>query len=599
MPLVNTDVADAFEEIADLLEVQGANPFRVRAYRNAARTVSTLSRDLRAMVEGGEDLDALPAIGPDLARKITEMVRTGRCVALDQLRREVPPGVRDMLSVPGLGPTRVSRLLRQLHLRTLPQLRIAAQHGRLREVPGFGPGLERRILDGVEARLATEPRTKRVRAAAVADALLQELSPATGVERLAVAGSLRRGRDTVGDLDLLAAARDGDDVTRRFVQGARVARVLATGPTRSSVVLRDGLQVDLRVVPPDSFGAAWLYFTGSRSHDIALRRLARARGLKLNEYGLFRGTTRLAAADEASVYAALGLRWIPPELREARGEIEAARAGTLPTLVSREDLRGDLHAHTRDSDGQDTLEAMAAKAAALGLEYLAITDHASHVAVTHGLDANRLARQVDRIDEINARGQGPVLLKGVEVDILEDGSLDLPDDLLRRLDLVVGAVHQAFTLSRARQTTRLLRAMSHPHFTVLAHPTARLLGERAGIDLDLRTVLAHACERGCFVEMNAQPDRLDLDDNGCRLARDAGVLVAVSSDAHRAGDLDLLRTGVVQARRGWLRPADVLNTRPLAELRPLLDRAMGRPAAARAPHRPVDARPATRPALMP
>jgi DNA polymerase (family 10) len=578
VPVVNADVASIFEEIADLLEVQGANAFRVRAYRNAARSIAAHRREMRAMVAAGADLEAIPGVGEDLAAKITEIVKTGHSALLDTLHHEVPPGVRALLGVPGLVPARVSRVHRLLGVTSLAELRLAAEQGRLRDVPGIGPSLEARILEGVHAHLATTPRMPHSVAAPIAAALRAELAAVPGVERVEAAGSVRRGCDMVGDLDLVAAAHDGTAAMQRFTHGDQVKRVISSGPTRASIELRDGPQVDLRVVAPESFGAAWLYFTGAKAHGIALRRVARERGLKLNEYALLSGNEHIAGATEEGVYAALGLGWIPPELREDRGEIEASRAGTLPTLLAREDLRGDLHAHTLVSDGHDRLEDLAAHARARGLQYLAITDHSRHLAVAHGLDAGALARQIDRIDALNARGDGLVLLKGVEVDILEDGRLDLPDEVLRRLDLVVGAVHHGFKLSRAKQTARLLRAMAQPCFTILAHPASRLLGDRPPLRVDMDAVIAMARERGCFLELNSRPQRLDLDDIGCRRARDAGVLVSVASDAHRGAELDQLRFGVQQARRGWLGPADVLNTRSLEALRPLLDRTMDRAA---------------------
>lgn len=351
-----------------------------------------------------------------------------------------------------------------------------------------------------------------------------------------------------------------------------VAEVLAAGRTRASVRLRSGLQVDLRLLAPPSWGAGLVYLTGSKAHNLELRRLAQALGLKISEYGVYRDGQRIAGASEASVYEALGLPWIAPELREARGELAAARAGALPRLVEPGDLRGDLHAHTRASDGRDTLEAMAAAARAAGLEYLAITDHSRHLRVAHGLDADALTRQIEQIDALNERLDGITLLKGIEVDILEDGSLDLPDSILGRLDLVVGAVHGGFGLSRERQTRRLLRAIEHPHFSILAHPGARLLGARPPLDYDFAALLAGVRQRGCALELNAQPQRLDLDDLHCKAAREAGVPIAIGSDAHRTQDFAWLRLGVDQARRGWLEARDVLNCRPLAELRRWLKR---------------------------
>ena len=576
MPILNADVAAVFNEIADLLEVQGANVFRVRAYRNAARMLSELGRSVRTMLDQGEDPDKLPGIGPDLAGKIREVVATGTCAQLERLRKELPPAITELLRIPGLGPKRVRALHEELGIETMEDLHRAAVEGQVRAVHGFGPKTEQSILQATAARLQEGRRFKLSMATQVAQALLAELAAVPGVQQAVAAGSLRRQRDTVGDLDLLVTARRGSPVMERFTASPDVGQVLSRGVTRASVVLNNGLQVDLRAVAPASFGSAWLYFTGSKAHNIALRKLAQDAGLKLNEYGVYRGDARIAGDTEASVYQVLGLAFIAPELREDRGEIDAARARRLPALVQLPDLRGDLHAHTRDSDGRDSLEAMAEAARARGLQYLAITDHVQRIAVVHGLDADRLARQIDHIDEVNASLSGIVLLKGVEVEILEDGALSLPDALLQRLDLVVGAVHQHFDLSRDRQTERLLRAMDHPCFSILAHPTGRLIDERPAYDIDLPRVLRQARPRGCFLELNAHPARLDLTDLACRMARDEGVLVSIASDAHSTLELDNLGFGVGQARRGWLESNDVLNTRTLQALRPLLDHTMGR-----------------------
>lgn len=566
----NAEVAAVFEQIADLLEFAAENPFRVRAYRNAARMLAGLGRPVAAMVSRGEDLDALPGIGPDLAAKIAEIVTTGRCTLLEQLRARVSPSVGQLLSLPGIGPKRARLLQAELGVDSLPELHRAAEQGRVAGVPGFGPAMQQRIL---KATAAPAPRRVLNRLAQpVADELLAWLRAAPGVEQALVAGSLRRGRDTVGDIDLLVAAGDDGPVMARFFSHPAVQLRLMQGHTRASVVLRDGLQVDLRVVAPQSFGAAAVYLTGSKAHNIALRRRALERQLKLNEYGVFRGATRIAGDTEASVYAALGLALVPPELREDRGEIEAAARNGLPRLLRLQDLRGDLHAHTSDSDGRDSLEAMAAAARARGLDYLAVTEHSRGAGLVRGLDAEGLARQIERIDRFNdgAGASGITLLKGIEVDILEDGSLALPDDILARLDLVVGAVHDHFDLPRARQTARLQRATDQRHFSVLAHPSGRLIGERAPMQLPLERLLRHARQRGCFVELDAQPSRLDLDDLACQMAKAEGVLVSLASDAHGAEEFDDLEAGVRQARRGWLEAGDVLNTRPLPELRALL-----------------------------
>lgn len=574
MPIVNADIAAIFLKIADLLEVEEANPFRVRAYRNAARMLGELGRNVKAMVERREDLDALPGIGPDLAGKITEIVNTGTCALLERLQKEVPPALIELLKIPGLGPKRVRALHQELGVETVEQLRLAAERGRIQSVHGFGAKSERQILDATTALLHQDRRHKRADVEPVASALLAELKGMASVHRAVAAGSLRRCRDTIGDLDLLVTTESPREVMDRFASASDVLRVLAKGVTRCSVVLKSGLQIDLRAIAPVSFGAAWIYFTGSKAHNIALRKLAIDAGLKLNEYGLYRGRERIAGATEDAVYRALALPFIEPELREDRGEIGAARNAALPQLVQRADLVGDLHAHTKDSDGYDSLQAMAQAAQSAGMQYLAITDHSRRLAMAHGLDASAVLRQIDRIDALNAKLQGLVLLKGIEVDILEDGTLDLPHDILRRLDLVVGAIHSGFGLQPEKQTERLLRAMDSPCFSILAHPTGRLINERAPYGVDLMRVIRKARERGCFLELNAHPSRLDITDIACRMAKSEGVLVSINSDAHSAMQLDNLRYGVDQARRGWLEPGDVLNTRSLKPLRTLLANTM-------------------------
>lgn len=569
----NEDVADAFDEMADLLAIQGENPFRIRAYRRAAQVVRSLPRDL-AEIDSAEELDALPGIGADLAAKILELRNTGRLGALETLRRRVPPGLRDLLRLPGLGPARVRTLRERLKISGIDDLRRALSAGRLRGVPGFGPGIESRIRSALAERASSEARVPRPVAARYAEPLRAYLKALPGVTHVEVAGSYRRGRDTVGDLDIVVCSRPSTDPIQALRGYEDLRDLTAAGPTKAMGVLRNGLQVDIRVVTPESYGAALHYFTVSREYNIRIRRRARDRGYKLNEYGLFRGNRRVAGATERELLNALGLPWIAPELREDRGEIEAAERNALPTLVERRDLRGDLHAHTDASDGRESLEKMAAAAKAAGLEYLAITDHSRYIGIVHGLDAGRLARQADAIDALNERLKGLVLLKGVEVDILEDGSLALPDAVLRRLDVVVASVHSHFDLPRAKQTARLLRALDRPCVSILGHPTGRLLGERAGCAVDFDRVLEAARERPCYVEINGQPSRLDLDDVHARAARDHGVLVSIASDAHGGADLAFLDHGVMQARRGWLRREDVLNARPLKELRELLRRTM-------------------------
>ena len=570
MPVHNEDIAAVFDEMADLLEIEGDNPFRIRAYRNGARSLRELGRDVGGLVEAGEDLTRLPGIGRNLAEKIHEYLDTGHCRALEKLSRKVPADLSELLKLPGLGPKRVHALYHELDIHTREQLERAARDGLIQQLPGFGAKTETRILEALQAHSNGVPRFKLAVAGRYAESLLAYLRGGPGVKQLAVAGSFRRAKETVGDLDILVTARNGRAVTEYFVAYDEVDSVVSSGSTRATVILRSGLQVDLRVVPEASYGAALYYFTGSRAHNIAVRTLARKRGLKINEYGVYRGDRRIAGKTEREVLKSVGLPWIPPELRENRGEIEAAHAGLLPKLVELEDLRGDLHAHTRASDGHETLATMASAAKQRGLQYLAITEHSRRLTVAHGLDSKRLLAQLEEIDAFNGEDHGITLLKGIEVDILEDGSLDFSNDILARLDLVIGAVHSRFDLPRARQTRRILRAMDNPCFTLLAHPGGRLIDRREPYDADMSRIIRHARERGCYLELNAHPERLDLLDTHCQQAREEGVLVSINSDALSVADFDNLRFGIGQARRGWLEKADVLNTRSLTALRRLL-----------------------------
>ena len=573
MPVHNADIAAAFDEIADLLSLKGENPFRIRAYRRAAQTVLALPEELHEQIARGFDPDSLPGIGRDLTQKIREFVATGRLHALDKLRKSVPPGLRQLLALPGVGPQRARALFEQLKIRDLDDLRSALAEGRVRQVRGFGAKSEERLRAALAA--PSNRRVLRSTAAQYAQALQAYLAKVPGVAHAEIAGSYRRGRETVGDLDIVCAGvddRSGNDIAEALRNYDETASVLASGATRTSIKLRSGLQVDVRVVPPESFGAALYYFTGSKAHNIRVRRRAMARGLKLNEYGVFKGDKAIAGTTEREIFKSVGLRYIPPELREDRGEIEAAAKNELPRLIERTDLRGDLHVHTRQTDGTASLEEMANAARAAGLEYIALTDHSQYIGAVHGLDANALAQQIDAVDAANARLRGITLLKGVEVDILEDGSLALPDSILRRLDVVVAALHGHFALARRKQTDRLLRALDRRYVSILAHPTARLLGERASIDVDWSKVFARAAQRPCYLELNAQPARLDLDDVLVRDAVDRDVLISIASDAHSTSHFELLSLGVLQARRGWLTAETVINTKSLAAVRKLLRR---------------------------
>jgi DNA polymerase (family 10) len=574
MPSHNADIAAVFEEIADLLEIEGANPFRIRAYRNAAHTVEGLGTEAYVLLGQHEDLTILPGIGRDLAEKIKEIISTNRCGLLERLRTEFPPAVTELLKIPGLGPKRVKHLYHDLNVQTIEQLYQAARGGRICALPGFGEKTELNILQAIEAHAGQAPRFKIAMAAQYAEALKSFLSAAHGVTEVTVAGSYRRMRETVADLDIVVAATPGNEAMRHLLTYDEIVETLATGSTRASVLLKCGMQVDVRVVANESYGAALHYFTGSKAHNIAIRQIAQKRGLKINEYGVYQGRKRIAGETEESVYRAVGLPFIPPELREDRGEIQAARTRQLPLLVEIHDLKGDLHSHTKATDGHNTLKEMALAAKSRGLEYLAVTDHSRGVTVARGLDPLRLVRQCREIDALNEELEGITLLKGIEVDIMEDGALDLPDHVLAKLDLVLGAVHSKFELPRARQTERIVRAMNHPHFTILAHPSGRLIQQREPYDVDMPRIIREAGRRGCFLELNSQPERLDLFDTYCQMAKEEGVLISVNSDAHSTFNFNNLCFGIGQARRGWLEKGHVLNTRPLSKLRPLISRTM-------------------------
>ena len=569
----NAEVARVLREIADLLEVKGENAFRIRAYRTAARVIDELPHPVQdAGTLGRPALTDLPGIGEDLAGKIATIARTGTLPLVRQLRRSAPAGAAELMHVRGIGPKRARVLCETLGVRTLADLTRAARRHDVRSLPGFGERTEEALLRELGAHRPGERRTLRATAIQYADEVVRYLRDTPGVEEVELAGSLRRCRETVGDIDVLVASNDAPVVLDRFAAYPETAEVLERGATLGSIRLVSGLQMDLRVVAPASFGAALYYFTGSKAHNIAVRRLGRARGLKINEYGVYRGPKRIAGRDEREVFDAVHLPWIPPELREDRGEIEAAARHALPQLVALDDIRGDLQVHTTDSDGRDSLDAMARAAKALGREYIAVTDHTLAVRVAGGLDAAGFRRQWKRIDRLNARLAGLTVLRGVEVDIHADGSLDLDDETLSGFDLVIAAVHSGFELSRAAQTKRLLRAIMHPAVDLLAHPTGRTIGRRQSIALDLDQVCRVAADHGVALEINGQPERLDLDDVMARRAVELGCRIAIDTDAHSAAELRFMQWGVDQARRAWVTRKDVINTKPLAQLLRLLAR---------------------------
>jgi DNA polymerase (family X) len=572
MAVHNADVARIFDRLADLLEIEGANPFRVRAYRDAARIIGDLPQDVAALLAAGKDLTELHGIGEDLAGKVEEIVTTGRLALLEETERRTPESLLELLRLGPLGPKRVKTLYDQLGIKSADDLAAAIEAGRIHGLRGFGPKIEQRLMDALAHRVEEEPRLLLAAVEGIARDLVEHLKGAKGVGEVVIAGSYRRRKETVGDLDILVTASPASDVMDRFVAFEQVEEVLGHGRTRSTVRLRSGLQVDVRVVAAESYGAALHYFTGSKAHNIKVRGMGVERGLKINEYGVFKGDEQVAGRTEEEIYAQVGLPYIEPELRENRGELEAAREGRLPKLVTLGDIRGDLHAHTTETDGRASLEEMAEGAQAKGYQYLAITDHSQRVAMARGLDARRLAQQMEAIDRLNGRLRGIVILKGIEVDILEDGALDLPDDILAELDLRVCSIHYSLNLPAEKQTERLLRAMDNRHCDIIGHPTGRLLNKRGPFAIDLERIMGAALERGCFLELNAQPDRLDLDDAHSKMAKELGLKLAVSTDAHSVANLDLMRCGIDQARRGWLEPDDILNTRTWPQLKKLLRR---------------------------
>ncbi len=578
----NVEIARTLAEVADILEIQGENTFRIRAYRNAVRTVEVQTVPLARLVEQGTPLTSLPGIGKEMANHIREMVTTGTLVYRDELLAEFPRALIELMRLPGLGPKKARRLWDELGIDSVEALEEAGKSGRIAALSGFGAKSQEKILAGIEEWKTRGERQLLWDAERYVRPLLAYLQGAPGVLRLAAAGSYRRRKETVGDIDLLAAAVEPRPVMERFLAYPQVATVLGSGDTKTSVVLGSGLQVDLRVVPPDCFGAALVYFTGSKEHNVKLRRRGVERGLKISEYGVFKvapgdpvdpeapaaapeNARPIAGTTEEEVYAAVGLAWIPPELREDCGEIEAAAKGPLPRLIEVKDLKGNLHMHSTWSDGKNTIEEMVSACVAAGYEYAAITDHSKALPMVQGLDAARARQQWLEIDAVRARHPEILLLRGMEIDILADGSLDLEDEMLDELDIVVISVHSRFELSEAEQTARVLAALRHPRVHVFAHPTGRLINRRRPIALDMDAVIGEAVKLGVTLELNANPHRLDLKDTHLRLARERGTKIVISTDAHRTTELDLMRCGVEQARRAGLEARHVLNTLPREE----------------------------------
>ncbi len=564
----NTAIAKVFQDMADLLELKGENPFKIRAYQRAARAIEHLPKEIEIMLEEGEDLQSIPGVGEAIAKKTIELVTTGKLHVYEELKAQFPEGITTLLEIPGIGPKTANRLSSELGIKSVDELEQAIKDGRVAKLFRLGEKTADNILQQIQALRRKDQRIPIGEALPVVDAILNALRPLPGVKNLTAAGSLRRFRETVGDIDLMGTADNPEEVINAFVALPQIREVLAKGPTKASVILPGGLQADLRMVEHDSFGSLLQYFTGSKQHNIALRLRGQKQGLKLSEYGITDLTTdRLEKfATEESFYHRLGLQYIPPELREDVGEVEMAERNAIPRLVELSDIKGDIHVHTNWSDGHDSIEAMVQAAKALGYQYLAITDHSGGRGIAHGLTQERLRQQIDEIKRLNQHLGGIRLLCGIEVDIRADGSIDLPEELLAQLDVVIAAIHSAMGQSEQQITRRTLSAIENPHIDVIAHPTCRLLGEREPVAVDLEAVFRAAVKHNKALEINAMPSRLDLKDTHIYRARELGVKLILGTDAHSAAQLGFMRFGVGIARRGWCQPEHILNTRPVEAL---------------------------------
>ncbi len=575
MDVHNNEIVEIFLTVADLMEIKGENPFRIRAYREASRVIGDMSEQVAQMVHDDRDLTELKGIGKDLAEKIREIVTTGQLEFLESLEKEIPASLLELMKIPDLGPKKVAAMYRELGITTMEDLKKAVEAKKISALKGFGEKTEQKIFKSISRpKKEFGRRTLLIDAEPSALAYKKYLESKPGVKSVNLAGSFRRGKETIGDLDILVTCDTGreKEVMDAFVTFEEVNRIYAKGNKKSAVLLRNDLQVDIRIVPESSYGAALHYFTGSKAHNLAIRRLAVQKKYKVNEYGVFDGSRQVAGKTERDVYEALGLHYIEPELRENMGEIEAAKSGRLPALIEPGHMRGDLHMHTTRTDGRNSLSEMAEAAKALGYEYIAVTEHSRKVAMANGLDEKDLREYMARIEQVNAQIEGIEILKGIEVDILQDGGLDLPDSVLKDLDIVIGSVHYQQRFPMKQQTERIIRAMDNPYLQILGHPTGRLLNKRDPMDIDLERIIEAAKEKKVAMELNAQPDRLDLPHNYCKFAADMGVTIVLSTDAHSTENLRRMANGITEARRGWLTKEDVVNTRSLGEMREMLKR---------------------------
>ncbi|NAT10435.1 DNA polymerase/3'-5' exonuclease PolX [ANME-1 cluster archaeon AG-394-G06] len=576
--MINLDMARIFDEIADIFEVKGENPFKIRAYRRAARTIESLTQDLKVIAERGgvSELKKIPGVGEGIAKKIVEIAQTGDCKKHRELTQEVPSGVLELLAIPRVGPKTIAKVHDELGIGSIADLEEAAKSHKLEKLPGLGAKVEENILKGIAQYRSYKGRVLLSEALPRAESIVTELKKLDAVAKITIAGSLRRMRETIGDIDILVVSNRPRAVMDAFTCLDGVEDIVAKGDTKSSILLR-GINVDLRVVDEASFGAAAHYFTGSKHHNIRIRELGMKQGLKINEYGIFRGDERIGGEDEADVFASVGLAYIPPELREDRGEIEAAKANRIPELVAANDIKGDLHVHTNWSDGKNSIEEMALTAISSGYEYIAVADHSPAVGIAGGMNEDKITKREVEIEKVNKRfedeGTNFKVLSASEVDIKSDFSMDFPDDVLKSLDVVVGAIHTKFTQDRETMTKRIVTAMENPNVDIIAHPTGRLLGKRDPYEVDMEQLMESAKATGTVMELNSFPGRLDLNDVHCKMAKDYGVLIAISTDAHDAMQMrDVIKYGVATARRGWLEPKDVVNTRGLEDVMNVMKR---------------------------
>ena len=558
----NRTIATMFEEIADILEFQGEITFKVNAYRKASRVLNDLRGDIEIIWKDGK-LRGIPGIGEALAKKIDEYLKTGRMSKYEEVTKSVPDGLMELMSIQGLGPKTLALVHKKLGVKNLEDLKKAIDSAVLESLPGMGSKKVDNILRGIELRSASMGRIPLGVALPLVDSIIDRLKTVKGILHITPAGSLRRMRENIGDIDILATGRKGKEIIDHFIHLDNVEEILAAGETKGSVIVEGGIQVDLRVVKPDSFGAAMQYFTGSKDHNVRLRGLAKERGLKINEYGVFRREKKIGGKTEEEVYAALDLPWIPPEMREDRGEVELAQSGRLPKLVEYKEVRGDMHVHSNYSDGSASLEEIAVRVKEMGYEYIAICDHSESVFYASGVSRQKLVEKIEEIRAVNRRISGITLLSGIEVDIKGDGRLDCPDELLEKLDVVVAAIHSGF---KKNVTERMIEAMESTHVDIIAHPTGRLISSREGYDVDIDAVMRKAAETGTALEINAHSERLDLDDVSSRKAKELGVKLSIGTDAHHLDQLWMMRLGVAVARRGWLESDDVINTYPLNKL---------------------------------